>query len=328
MGGKACLESTGVLFFLAPVRYGVNLNASSAAPNYGAQYSYIRSPSAKKPLSEIDAEPYHSPTHPTGDALQVLLARSERTGNALRMRPRAAPGGGGPQAKRARLTFPEVADIIYAKQITTKNDLLSYAKHFRSEGDPRLAEYLGRQRSVADTLRKAQEYLLAKPGAPVGPGAVHSESPYPYASFRAPGAVTAWARDDNPEGYRLTSLILYGKSKAGKTQMAKALCAKKGWQYLFISSVDALRSAASILSDYALILDESDFRNKDPDWVKALLDVENDRTIQVRFENMYTKTIRKRVPDRRPLIVTEVETLFSKPRPCVTLKKKVSYPPV
>ena len=115
---------------------------------------------------------------------------------------------------------------------------------------------------------------------------LHSASGYPYESFAAPADVEAWARDDNPEGYKKTTLVLHGAAATGKTELAKALCVRKGWKFLFVSDVDALREAATLLPDYALILDEADYTANDVDWVKNLLDVENDRSVRVRWRNM------------------------------------------
>eukprot|EP00974_Lingulodinium_polyedra_P099661 9653554-Lingulodinium_polyedra.AAC.1 len=36
-------------------------------------YNYLRRATKRKPLYELDALPYHSPSHPEGDALKALL---------------------------------------------------------------------------------------------------------------------------------------------------------------------------------------------------------------------------------------------------------------
>lgn len=150
----------------------MNLNASSASPNYAKQYMYIRNPSLKKPLAEIDPEPFHSPNHPTGDVLRIMLQRADQTTSATMCRARRGNEAGG-QTKRPRLTFGDVADIVARKEIRSANDLLMCAKKARESGDPRLTEFCGRQKSIADALKKVQEYLDARPGGETGPGAVH-----------------------------------------------------------------------------------------------------------------------------------------------------------
>lgn len=152
----------------------MNLNASSAAPNYVGQYLYIRNPSTKKPLSEIDTQPYHSSDHPMGEVLQQMIQRAERVRGATqarRQRPAGSHAAGGPPAKLPRLTFCDVADVVAANNILSVNAFHVCAKKLRESGDPRLSEYCGRQRSAADALRKIHDYLLAKDGAPAGAGA-------------------------------------------------------------------------------------------------------------------------------------------------------------
>lgn len=51
---------------------GVQLNAV-AHDGYTSMFAYLRSPTAKKPLPELDPEPYFSEYHPQGEALRKLL---------------------------------------------------------------------------------------------------------------------------------------------------------------------------------------------------------------------------------------------------------------
>ena len=55
-----------------------------AAPHegYTSMYEYVRKPSTKKPLSELDAEFFMSLDHPRGDALRRLLEAGARANNA------------------------------------------------------------------------------------------------------------------------------------------------------------------------------------------------------------------------------------------------------
>ena len=67
-------------------KYHVHLNAV-AHDTYCTMYSYLRVPTAKKPLCELDSAPYHSPLHPTGDTLRELLAVGARYLNVRRKKP-------------------------------------------------------------------------------------------------------------------------------------------------------------------------------------------------------------------------------------------------
>ena len=57
-------------------KYNIQLNAV-AHDCYSTMYNYIRKATQRKPLHELDARPYHSPSHPQGDALKALLEAGE-----------------------------------------------------------------------------------------------------------------------------------------------------------------------------------------------------------------------------------------------------------
>ena len=76
---------------LSHVRYHIKLNAA-AHDAYASMYTYLRVPSAKKPLHELDAEPYFSPEHPQGDQLKDLLEAGSRYLQLRRERHAPAPG--------------------------------------------------------------------------------------------------------------------------------------------------------------------------------------------------------------------------------------------
>ena len=44
-----------------------------AHDGYCSMYNYLRSPTKKKPLHELDPTPYHSSGHPQGQVLKDLL---------------------------------------------------------------------------------------------------------------------------------------------------------------------------------------------------------------------------------------------------------------
>ena len=63
---------------LSREKYNVPLNAV-AHDGYGTMYAYLTAPTSKKPLPELDPEPYLSRLHPRGDGLTELLTRAATT---------------------------------------------------------------------------------------------------------------------------------------------------------------------------------------------------------------------------------------------------------
>ena len=62
---------------ISAAKYNIQLNAV-AHDAYCTMYNYLRVPTKKKPLFELDAAPYHSPLHPLGDELRELLKQGEK----------------------------------------------------------------------------------------------------------------------------------------------------------------------------------------------------------------------------------------------------------
>ena len=62
---------------LSAEKYNIQLNAV-AHETYTTMYQYLRSPTDRKPLSELDPTPFFSPGHPKGDDLTELLRMGER----------------------------------------------------------------------------------------------------------------------------------------------------------------------------------------------------------------------------------------------------------
>ena len=67
-------------------KYRVHLNAV-AHDAYCTMYNYLRVPTVKKPLCELDPVPFHSPLHPTGDTLRDLLAAGAKYLSVRRQKP-------------------------------------------------------------------------------------------------------------------------------------------------------------------------------------------------------------------------------------------------
>ena len=90
-------------------KYKVPLNAV-CHDTYSEMFSYLKTPTAKKPLSELDNQIYYSPLHPQGDALQKILVAGEKSQKARSARKGSTGQGAG--AKRERL--PSLFEIIKA----------------------------------------------------------------------------------------------------------------------------------------------------------------------------------------------------------------------
>ena len=63
-------------------KYTVPLNAK-AHDGYASMYAYVRVPTQKKKLQDLDAEPYMSPAHPRGADLVALLDKSRKSQSLL-----------------------------------------------------------------------------------------------------------------------------------------------------------------------------------------------------------------------------------------------------
>ena len=74
---------------LSAEKYRIHLHAV-AHDCYTTMYQYLRAPTPRKPLSELDPDPYYSPGHPKGAKLKELLERGEKyIGLRGKKRPRA-----------------------------------------------------------------------------------------------------------------------------------------------------------------------------------------------------------------------------------------------
>lgn len=135
-------------------KYGVPLNAV-AHHGYITMYAYLRQPSKKKPLQEIDAEPYMSPYHPRGDALVELLAASIKSRDIIAGRADGAAVG----KKRKRLN---VFEEICEHGLKTVKALQAHACAEAKKGNPGLAEYCAKNESkLEDVLRGALAVMSA-----------------------------------------------------------------------------------------------------------------------------------------------------------------------
>ena len=135
-------------------KYGVPLNAV-AHDSYITMYAYLRQPSRKKPLQEIDAEPCLSESHPRGADLVELLSAS-RKGAALAAS--RAVGGKAAQKRKRLSIFEEVKQ----HEIRNVKALRAHACREFKAGNTALAEYCTRQGAkLEDVLRSAWSVLDA-----------------------------------------------------------------------------------------------------------------------------------------------------------------------
>ena len=145
-------------------RYNVKMHAT-CHDGYASMYAYLKEPSSKKPLSELDGEAWLSPQHPRGDLLRRLLETGARTSAATRSRSTANTQNQAKSAKRFRAT--EFFGLAKSTGFRTAAEVQNKACADAEAGDARLAEActsLGTQ--------KVQEHLDAAWAVLDAPGRV------------------------------------------------------------------------------------------------------------------------------------------------------------
>jgi energy-coupling factor transporter ATP-binding protein EcfA2 len=134
-------------------KYGVPLNAV-AHDSYLTMFAYLRHPSKRKGMSELDPDPYYSHRHPRGRALQELIAKSHRSQTLQRNK-----SADGAQKKQRLSVFEEVK----------KHDLrdaLSLRAHACKEADAGrrdLAEYCTRQAGKLEEVVSGARAVMEAP---------------------------------------------------------------------------------------------------------------------------------------------------------------------
>ena len=139
--------------------HNVKLHAA-CHDGYASMYFYLRNPTPRKPLLELDAVPFFSPAHPQGGVLQRLLetaAHAER-GNAGKRR---AGGAGDSSEKRFRAA--DLFDLTVRTGVRTHAALLERANAAVAQGDTRLAEFCTVH--SAEVAPEAEKRLLIAPCA-------------------------------------------------------------------------------------------------------------------------------------------------------------------
>ena len=92
-------------------RYKIQLNAV-AHDGYCSMYRYLKCPTTKKPVHELDPDTCASPLHPTGDALKELLEVSEKTRQARASKRKLSESGAADAKPELRSLFGTVFNWI------------------------------------------------------------------------------------------------------------------------------------------------------------------------------------------------------------------------
>ena len=186
-------------------QHGVNLNVSlKSFQGYAAQFEYIRSPSNKKPLAELDQQPYFSPGHPQGLELMSILKKGKQTQLARGFRMSGPPQTGISQSgKRPRaMSWCEVTDFVKNNAVDTAAKMWALAEKEREANqDDRLFEFCMRHGPVPQILKKI-DASLSSPAAVMDPGQIRYGSKYPLDSYNYPAEIHYWMCGGN-DGYFL-----------------------------------------------------------------------------------------------------------------------------
>jgi len=121
-------------------KYHVQIHAA-CHDGYTSMYNYIRKPSAKKPLSELDAEPYLSPGHPRGEALRRLLEAGAASARAYSARKLKCPVGTDSPGNAKRVRVSDVYQIVRAGGFRHALALQAHAEGLAHAGDSSLAQF-------------------------------------------------------------------------------------------------------------------------------------------------------------------------------------------
>jgi len=206
-------------------KYKIPLNAV-AHDTYATMFAYLRAPTAKKPLPEIDAEPYMSKYHPRGQALVDLLAASTKSGAANRQR-LAGLGDG----KRKRLNMFEE---IKGNKLKSVDELMAHAAKEADEGRNGLADYCSRQGDKLEgVVANAWKVLNAPARVQMGSvslveklGKASENLPCTCGGRWAPGAVKILERNQiSVKGFSMTVLRAL---RMGAVRGANVACVGEG----------------------------------------------------------------------------------------------------
>ena len=175
-------------------KYHVKLHCA-AHEGYTTMYAYIRCPTPKKPLSELDPSPYWSPQHPQGELLQRLLQAGAHADRANRGRKQSSRGGD--QQAESRFRAGDLYSMVQRTGIRTALAFRAHAQDLASNGDSSLAEFctvagvgLQEKLDAAWAVHDAPRALVAAAADRVGKlRQVAEESPCSCSGAWIPGAL-------------------------------------------------------------------------------------------------------------------------------------------
>ena len=120
--------------------YGVKLHAA-CHEGYTSMYVYLRCPTPKKPLRELDAAPYFSPEHPQGEVLQKLLQKGVKAVAGCQRRSGKSGSSGDTGAEHRRVRPGDLYTLASQTGVRTVEQLRAYAQNAAAAGDKRFAEF-------------------------------------------------------------------------------------------------------------------------------------------------------------------------------------------
>ena len=118
--------------------YGVEMHAA-CHDGYASMYAYVKRPSSKKPLAELDAEVWMSEDHPRGDVLRRLLEVQEKAERAVAAR--TGKNAAGSDTKMARVRAGDIFHIAKEHNISSAAQLQARADELARGGDSSLATF-------------------------------------------------------------------------------------------------------------------------------------------------------------------------------------------
>ena len=118
--------------------YGVKMHAA-CHDGYASMYAYVKRPSAKKPLAELDAEVWMSKDHPRGDVLRRLLEVQEKAERAVAAR--IWKSASGSDTKMTRVRAGDIFHIAKEHKIRSAAQLQARAEELARGGDSSLATF-------------------------------------------------------------------------------------------------------------------------------------------------------------------------------------------
>ena len=143
-------------------KYKVPLNAV-AHDGYTIMYKYLRQPTAKKPLQELDAEPFLSEDHPRGSDLEELLLAGTRAAEMHASRRQGRSSDVNPETGAKRERAPRLYDVIRTQDLRTVQELQAHAFAEAEDGNTALAELCTRQGPKLEEVLTSARAIIDAP---------------------------------------------------------------------------------------------------------------------------------------------------------------------